>query len=97
MKTPVQLRKYDNSWFRPGGTSWKRALWFFVGQPLLRSALIPSSSFRVALLRMFGARIGRGVVARALSRTQHIAGIVRRRSRSRMVCLKIRRARERRG
>ncbi len=39
-----------------------RAAWFFLGQPLLRSSWIPSASFRVHLLRIFGARIGKGVV-----------------------------------
>ena len=58
----IQLAKYDNSWYRPGGTLFKRAAWFFLGQPLVRSAIIPSSSLRVFLLRMFGARIGKGVV-----------------------------------
>ncbi len=58
----VQLGRYDNSWYHPGGTFFKRALWFFLGQPILRAAWIPSSSLRVSLLRLFGARIGAGVV-----------------------------------
>ena len=58
----VQLGRYDNSWYDPGGTSLKRALWFFFGQTILRSAWIPSSGLRVGLLRAFGARIGAGVV-----------------------------------
>ncbi len=60
--TPVQLRTYDNSWFHPGGSFLKRSAWFFLGQPLLRAAWLPSSSFRVRLLRLFGARIGDRVV-----------------------------------
>ena len=60
--TPIQLKHYDNSWYHPGGSLLKRSLWFFLGQPLLRAAWIPSSSMRVTLLRLFGARIGRGVV-----------------------------------
>ncbi len=60
--TPVQLRTYDNSWFHPGGSLLKRSAWFFLGQPLLRAAWLPSSSFRVHLLRLFGARIGDRVV-----------------------------------
>ncbi len=61
MKT-VQLGEYDNSWFDPGASLLKRSLWFFLGAPIVRSAWIPSSSLRVALLRAFGARIGKGVV-----------------------------------
>ena len=58
----IQLGRYDNSWYHPGGTLLKRAFWFFFGQPLLRTAWIPSSGLRVGLLRAFGARIGAGVV-----------------------------------
>lgn len=61
MSQPIQLAGYDNSWYKPGGSMCKRAAWFFLGQPLVRSAWIPSSAMRVALLRVFGARIGRGV------------------------------------
>jgi putative colanic acid biosynthesis acetyltransferase WcaF len=62
MKNPIQLGKYDNSWFHPGASSVKRAAWFFLGQPLLRSAWIPSSTMRVHVLRWFGAKIGSEVV-----------------------------------
>ncbi len=58
----VQLSSYDNSWFNPGGSKLLRAAWFFVGQPVVSSAWIPSSGLRVSLLRFFGARIGQGVV-----------------------------------
>lgn len=58
----VQLKNYDNSWFDPGRTALWRALWFFLGLPVLRSQLIPSSGLRVGLLRLFGASIGSGVV-----------------------------------
>jgi putative colanic acid biosynthesis acetyltransferase WcaF len=61
MKT-VKLREYDNSWYHPGGTLLKRSVWFFLGQPIVRCAWIPSSSLRVALLRAFGAKIGTRVV-----------------------------------
>ena len=57
----VKLRQYDNSWYQPGGSLLKRSAWFFVGQPLVRSAWIPSSSLRVFLLRAFGATIGERV------------------------------------
>lgn len=58
----MHLRDYDNSWYQPGrGRLWQ-ASWFFLGLPVLRSALLPSSGVRVRLLRLFGAQIGNGVV-----------------------------------
>ncbi len=58
----VQLRAYDNSWYHPGGSFAKRALWMLLGQPVFASKWLPSSGLRVKLLRAFGARIGTGVV-----------------------------------
>ena len=37
-----------------------QSLWFFVGLPLLQSSLVPSSSLKVFILRLFGASIGEG-------------------------------------
>jgi len=51
---------YDNRWYRPG-PFWKRTLWYFLGEPLVASHWMPSSGLRVRLLRLFGARIGKGV------------------------------------
>ncbi len=62
MTSPIRLRDYNNSWYRPGRSFMVRVLWLLVGQPLFRSPLLPSSALRVALLRLFGARIGHGVV-----------------------------------
>ncbi len=60
----VQLRTYDNAWYNPGRSPLWRAAWFFLGSPVVRSQLLPSSALRVALLRLFGARIGERVVIR---------------------------------
>ena len=40
----------------------KRMSWYFVNALFLQSSLFPFSAFKVLLLRLFGARIGRGVV-----------------------------------
>jgi len=58
----IDLSRFDNSWYSPGRNLVWRALWFFVGAPLLRSALIPFAGFRRWLLRLFGARIGANVM-----------------------------------
>jgi putative colanic acid biosynthesis acetyltransferase WcaF len=58
----VRLDSFDNSWYKPGRSAIVRALWFFVGAPLVRASLLPSSQIRIFLLRLFGARIGDGVV-----------------------------------
>jgi putative colanic acid biosynthesis acetyltransferase WcaF len=60
--SPVRLHSFDNSWYTPGRSLPYQLAWFFLGLPLLRSALIPSSAFRVRLLRFFGASVGDGVV-----------------------------------
>jgi putative colanic acid biosynthesis acetyltransferase WcaF len=38
-----------------------QAVWLFAGLPLLRASWLPGESWRVGLLRLFGARIGHGV------------------------------------
>lgn len=60
MKTDLSL--YDNSWYNPGGSALKRTIWYFVNALFLKNHLNPLSGFKVRLLRMFGAKIGRGVV-----------------------------------
>ena len=63
-KGKVDLSIYDNSWYRPGAGVFKRTLWYCVNAAFLQSRLIPVSFFKVFLLRIFGARIGKGVVVR---------------------------------
>jgi putative colanic acid biosynthesis acetyltransferase WcaF len=58
-KTDLSL--YNNAPFNPGGNAMKRLLWFYVNALFLKSSLLPSSGFRVFLLRLFGAKIGEGV------------------------------------
>jgi putative colanic acid biosynthesis acetyltransferase WcaF len=58
---PVDLSKFDNSWYNPGRSLIVQAAWFFIGLPLLRCSVIPSSALRVHLLRAFGASVGQGV------------------------------------
>jgi putative colanic acid biosynthesis acetyltransferase WcaF len=59
---PVQLSKFNNDCYSPGRSFLVRALWFFLGEPFVRCSLMPWSALRSCLLRLFGARIGRGAV-----------------------------------
>lgn len=58
----TDLSKYDNSWYNPGGNAFKRFLWYFVNALVIKNHLNPISGIRVKALRLFGAKIGRGVV-----------------------------------
>ena len=60
MKTDLSC--YDNSWYSPGGGSLKRIVWYFANALFLKSALIPVPSIKVRILRLFGAKIGKGVM-----------------------------------
>ena len=56
------LSRYDNSWYDPGGSGIKRVVWYFVNAVFIKSHFNPVSGIKVRLLRLFGAKIGRGVV-----------------------------------
>ena len=56
------LSTFDNSWYHAGRSTMTRMLWFFLGLPVLRSKVLPSSRVRIILLRIFGARIGDATV-----------------------------------
>ena len=58
----VDLSQYDNSSFNPGRGILVRALWYFANVLLLQNPLNPLSSLKVLLLRIFGAKVGKGVV-----------------------------------
>lgn len=62
MSKGPNLARYDNSWYSPGRSLFVRSLWFFLGLPILRSSVVPSSALRRGLLRFFGAGIGRHAV-----------------------------------
>jgi len=58
----VDLASYDNSWYDPGGRGLKRFMWYFINAVFFINPLNPSSLVKISLLRLFGAKIGKGVV-----------------------------------
>jgi len=61
MQGKVDLSKYNNDWYKPGASFLFRAIWYIVNQFFLIS-YFPFSSIKVFLLRVFGAKVGKGVV-----------------------------------
>jgi putative colanic acid biosynthesis acetyltransferase WcaF len=57
----MRLDQYSLGTYSPGAPYWKQLLWYFIGSPLLTSYLLPLNNFKVAILRIFGAKIGKGV------------------------------------
>ena len=59
MRIPIDKRKFDNSWYKPGAGRIKQILWFFTNALIFRATFIPFIGLKVALLRAFGAKIGK--------------------------------------
>ena len=60
MKTDLSL--YDNRWYHPGRGFLVRGLWFLTNVVFFINPLAASSRLKNALLKWFGATIGKGVV-----------------------------------
>jgi putative colanic acid biosynthesis acetyltransferase WcaF len=59
--TKTNLSQFNNSSYNPGGGILKRLLWYFINAIVFNSALFPFSGLKVWLLKVFGARVGKGV------------------------------------
>ena len=57
----MRLDLYHNQGYSPGASLFQQALWFFIGDILVQTSWLPFRSVKVAILRLFGAKIGRGV------------------------------------
>ncbi|TAJ13199.1 colanic acid biosynthesis acetyltransferase WcaF [Marinilabiliaceae bacterium JC017] len=58
----TDLSRYNNDWFDEGAGVIKRTAWFFINALFFICPLNPLSGLKVFLLKLFGARIGKGVV-----------------------------------
>ncbi len=62
---PVDLGSYRNPpWHDKGRGIAVRVVWHFVNALFFENSLNPSSGLKIALLRLFGAKVGRGVIVK---------------------------------
>ena len=57
----TDLSKFNNSWYKPGRSKIVMAVWYLVNQAVFRSGF-PLYGVKRVLLRMFGAKVGKGLV-----------------------------------
>jgi putative colanic acid biosynthesis acetyltransferase WcaF len=57
----TDLSTFNNSWYKPGRSLFVRCIWYFVNLFFFRS-FFPFYGTKRMLLRMFGAKVGKGLV-----------------------------------
>jgi putative colanic acid biosynthesis acetyltransferase WcaF len=57
------LSSFNNSWYDPGAGILKRFLWYCTNECWFRSGF-PVNGWKIFLLRLFGAKVGRGVIVK---------------------------------
>ena len=58
----TDLSRFNNDWFDEGASKLKWGMWFFFNAAFVYSPWNPFNGIRKAVLRMFGAKIGQGVI-----------------------------------
>lgn len=62
MQFSTRLKDFDNSWYKPGSSSFKRFFWYVCNQIIFKSGMVFPSGLKVKILKIFGAKVGKGVV-----------------------------------
>jgi putative colanic acid biosynthesis acetyltransferase WcaF len=60
----TDLASYNNNWYKAeiGASKLKQVIWYIFNIVFFKNALNPVSGLKVSLLRMFGAKVGTGVI-----------------------------------
>lgn len=58
----VELNNFSNSWYSPKANFSKRLIWFVIGRVVINTYFPNPQWFKRMLLRIFGAKIGKGVI-----------------------------------
>jgi putative colanic acid biosynthesis acetyltransferase WcaF len=61
VKLKTRLTSFNNKWYDPGNII-KISIWYYINILFFINPLLPFSGLKVAMLKLFGARIGNGVV-----------------------------------
>lgn len=64
MRGEVRLGSFENAWYHPGANALVRAVWLLANGLFLLTWFPWPSALKRALLRLFGARVGVGVVVK---------------------------------
>ncbi len=67
----ADLASYSNRGYRPGRGLMTRCLWYVVSLLVFESGWFPASKLKCWLLRLFGARLGKGVVIKPQVRIKY--------------------------
>ncbi len=58
----TDLSTFNNEWYKPGKNAIVRTLWYFTNAFFFNNGLFPFSKIKTILLKIYGAKIGKGVV-----------------------------------
>lgn len=58
----TDLASFNNDWYQIGASKIKQLLWFAVNALFFNSYLFPFSGLKVSILRLFGAKVGKGII-----------------------------------
>ncbi len=70
-KLKTDLASFNNDWYNHGASSFKLVLWHVVSALFFLNHLSGLSSVKVGLLRLFGAKVGKGVVIKQCVRIKY--------------------------